>query len=36
MLLHVEFHAIDEAGHVPHYEQPEVVNPLLIEFLRKS
>lgn len=36
MLPHVEFHAIDEAGHVPHYEQPEVVNPLLIEFLRKS
>jgi len=31
----VEFHAIDEAGHVPHYERPEVVNPLLIEFLAK-
>jgi len=28
-----EFHAIDEAGHLPHYERPEVVNPLLIEFL---
>jgi pimeloyl-ACP methyl ester carboxylesterase len=32
---HVEFHAIDEAGHVPHYERPEVVNPILIEFLKR-
>lgn len=32
---HIEFHAIDEAGHVPHYERPELVNPLLIEFLGK-
>ena len=31
----VEFHAIDDAGHVPHYEQPDVVNPLLIGFLRR-
>jgi pimeloyl-ACP methyl ester carboxylesterase len=30
----VEFHAIDEAGHIPHYECPDVVNPLLVEFLR--
>jgi pimeloyl-ACP methyl ester carboxylesterase len=28
-----EFHAIEEAGHVPHYEQPEIVNPILIQFL---
>lgn len=28
-----EFHPIDEAGHLSHYEQPGVVNPLLIEFL---
>jgi pimeloyl-ACP methyl ester carboxylesterase len=33
---HVEFHAIDDVGHIPHYERPEVVNPLLIEFLRVS
>jgi pimeloyl-ACP methyl ester carboxylesterase len=33
---HVEFHAIDDVGHIPHYERPEVVNPLLIEFLRAS
>lgn len=32
---HLEFHAIDEAGHDPHGERPELVNPLLIEFLRR-
>ena len=31
----VEFHPIEEAGHIPHYEKPEVVNPILIEFLRR-
>ncbi|MGH9676041.1 MAG: alpha/beta fold hydrolase [Candidatus Acidiferrum sp.] len=30
-----EFHAIDDAGHVPFYEHPETVNPLLIDFLRR-
>ena len=30
----VEFHPVDEAGHLPHYEQPGEVNPLLIDFLR--
>jgi pimeloyl-ACP methyl ester carboxylesterase len=30
---HVEFHPIDNAGHTPHHELPEVVNPILIEFL---
>ncbi len=33
-LPNLEFHAIDKAGHLPHYERPEVVNPLLIEFLQ--
>lgn len=28
-----QFHIIEGAGHVPHYERPEVVNPLLIAFL---
>ena len=28
-----EYHIIDEAGHIPQYERPEVVNPLLVEFL---
>jgi pimeloyl-ACP methyl ester carboxylesterase len=32
---HIEFHAIDGAGHGPHGERPELVNPLLIEFLRE-
>lgn len=29
-----EFHPIDDAAHVPYYEHPEIVNPLLINFLR--
>lgn len=31
----LEYHAIAAAGHLPHMEQPGVVNPLLIEFLRR-
>jgi pimeloyl-ACP methyl ester carboxylesterase len=31
----VEFHVIKDAGHLPAYERPEAVNPLLIDFLRK-
>jgi pimeloyl-ACP methyl ester carboxylesterase len=27
-----EFHAIDDAGHVPYFEHPEIVNPMLISF----
>lgn len=30
----VRFHPIDHAGHLPHMERTDVVNPLLIEFLR--
>ncbi len=30
-----EFHAVDEAGHIPQFEKPEVVNPLLIRFLTR-
>jgi pimeloyl-ACP methyl ester carboxylesterase len=30
----VAFHAIDEAAHLPHYEQPAVVNPILVDFLQ--
>ncbi|MEH2180117.1 alpha/beta fold hydrolase [Nostoc sp.] len=29
----VNFYAINEARHVPHYEQPEIVNNILINFL---
>jgi len=28
-----QFHAIDNAGHIPHYERPDVVNPAIIRFL---
>jgi pimeloyl-ACP methyl ester carboxylesterase len=35
VLPQAEFHAIDQAGHIAHYERPEVVNPLLIAFLKK-
>jgi pimeloyl-ACP methyl ester carboxylesterase len=30
----IEFHAIDGAGHLPHYEQPDIVNKILLEFLK--
>jgi pimeloyl-ACP methyl ester carboxylesterase len=30
-----EFHPIDDAAHIPHYEHPEIVNPLVIDFLRR-
>jgi pimeloyl-ACP methyl ester carboxylesterase len=29
-----EFHGIRRAGHIPHYERPEAVNPILIDFLQ--
>jgi len=32
---HTEFHAIENCGHIPHYEQPEIVNRILLEFLSK-
>jgi pimeloyl-ACP methyl ester carboxylesterase len=31
-----EFHVIEEAGHIPHYERPEIVNPILIDFLKRG
>jgi pimeloyl-ACP methyl ester carboxylesterase len=31
----IEFHAIQGAGHIPHYERPEVVTPMIIDFLKK-
>ncbi|MEW6717713.1 MAG: alpha/beta fold hydrolase [Chloroflexota bacterium] len=34
LIPHAEFHPIDEGGHIPHYERPEVVNPIIIRFLR--
>jgi pimeloyl-ACP methyl ester carboxylesterase len=31
----LEFHAIENCGHAPHYEKPEAVNPILLDFLRR-
>ncbi|MBN1873754.1 MAG: alpha/beta hydrolase [Anaerolineae bacterium] len=33
---HIEFHPIENAGHIAHYERPDVVNPMLINFLSRS
>lgn len=30
---HAEFHPIENCGHIPHYEKPGEVNPILREFL---
>jgi pimeloyl-ACP methyl ester carboxylesterase len=30
-----ELHVIDGCGHTPHYEQPGIVNPLLLDFLHR-
>jgi pimeloyl-ACP methyl ester carboxylesterase len=32
----MEFHAIENCGHIPHYEKPEEVKPILLQFLRQS
>lgn len=36
VLPKAEFHAIGGAGHIPHYEQPVLINPLLIKFLTRD
>ncbi len=33
LIPRIEFHAIEGAGHIAHYERPELVDPLLIDFL---
>ena len=33
VMPHSEFHAIENCGHIPHYEKPEIINPILLEFL---
>jgi len=30
----VEFQVIENCGHIPHYEKPDEVNPILLEFLK--
>ena len=34
VLPQAEFHVIENTGHIPHYERPDEVNPILLEFLR--
>ncbi len=34
-LPHAEFHPIEDCGHIPHYEKPEIFNPILLEFLSR-
>ena len=34
VLPNLEFFVIENTGHIPHYEKPDEVNPLLLEFLR--
>ena len=31
-----DFHIIEDSGHIPNCEQPEVVNPMLLEFLNRN
>jgi pimeloyl-ACP methyl ester carboxylesterase len=31
----MEFHVIEDCGHIPHYEKPDEFNPILLDFLRK-
>ncbi len=33
VIPHTEFHPLEDCGHIPHYEKPQVVNPILLEFL---
>lgn len=32
----VEFHVIEHSGHIPHFEKPDEVNPILLKFLRND
>jgi pimeloyl-ACP methyl ester carboxylesterase len=32
---HLEFHIVENAGHIPHYERPDEVNPILLDFLSR-
>jgi pimeloyl-ACP methyl ester carboxylesterase len=35
-LPQVEFYAIEHSGHIPHYEKPDEVNPIILKFLRQT
>ncbi len=30
----MEFHPVENSGHIPHYEKPDEVNPILLQFLK--
>ena len=34
VLKDATFHAFNDCGHIPHYEKPDDVNPILLEFLK--
>jgi pimeloyl-ACP methyl ester carboxylesterase len=36
IFMAVEFHPIEDSAHVPYYENPKIVNPILINFLKKN
>ncbi len=36
LVPHCEFHVIDGCEHTPHFERPEIVNPLVLDFLRRT
>jgi pimeloyl-ACP methyl ester carboxylesterase len=36
LLPQAEFHVFENCGHIPHYEKPDEVNPILLNFLRKA
>jgi pimeloyl-ACP methyl ester carboxylesterase len=36
MIPEHQFHEIENAGHIPHYEQPQVVNPIMIDFFTRN
>jgi len=31
----IEYHELTDIGHLAHYERPEEINPILIEFLKQ-
>jgi pimeloyl-ACP methyl ester carboxylesterase len=33
---HTKFHVVENCGHIPHYERPEEVHPILLEFLVRN
>lgn len=36
LVSQAEFYVIEECGHIPHYEKPDEVNPILLKFLRQK